>query len=388
VSPYASGSQPVLISFLFALDTERGHLFEYNKAVGQAARLAGWEHRAAVRAAARVAELPAGWEPCLGSKRTIMPPGPLARGEKGLRLFFSLSQYLRQQAREARPIILFLEWFDFVHLLPFTLALATVSRRERFAIWVVHRLEGDQRLVSRANRFLLRWLRLLVQGRLVHLSDSELVVEDLARFGYSVHLLPIPHTVAANAATARAPLDRRPVVAWLPGQALPSKGVEAVRRLTSIAGPEAEALRVVASEASHFVHLPGACQVALVPDVLPRPDYVNWMQSADIILLPYDSALFRARTSGIFVEAIVAGKIAVVTDGTWMAHELRKYGLDKLILDWTSPTILSDVLRLAADKGMRARLGQMQAAYAEFHSVPGYAASIQRIFGETYPQSG
>ena len=381
----AHPSQPLLISFLFfALDTERGHLYEYNKAVGQAARLAGWEHRAAVRAAARVAELPPGWELCLGSKRTLMPKGPLARIERGLRLFFSLTEYLHRQAREARPVVLFLEWFDFVHLVPFTLALATVARRERFDVWIVHRLEADQSLVNRANRFLLCCVSALVQGRMTHLSDSEIVAQDLARFGYSVHLLPIPHTVPADANTGSAPPDPQHVVAWLPGQAMASKGVEAVRRLTSIRDPNADTLRVVASEASHLVHQPGACQVVLVPDVLPRIDYVTWMRAADIILLPYDSALFRARTSGIFVEAVVAGKIVVISDDTWMARQLRQYGLEKLILDWNSPTIISDLLHVAQAADVRVKLALMQSAYADYHSVPGFARTMQHVFDETH----
>jgi len=129
--------------------------------------------------------------------------------------------------------------------------------------------------------------------------------------------------------------------------------------------------------------VPGACQVRLLPDVLPRSAYIAWMQRADLVLLPYDPTRFRARTSGIFVEAIVAGRTPVVTDGTWMAHELRQHHLEQLILDWDSPTILADLLRVARDPTLPAQLARMQAAYADYHSVPGYARVIQRVFAET-----
>ena len=147
--------------------------------------------------------------------------------------------------------------------------------------------------------------------------------------------------------------------------------------------PEAVSLQVVISESSQFTAMPGGCQIQLLPDVLPRSNYVAWMGRADLILLPYDPKLFRARTSGVFVEAIAAGKPPVVTDGTWMAHELRQHGLEQLILDWDSPAILADLLRVARDPELPAKLARMQAAYAEYHSVPGYARAIQRIFAET-----
>jgi len=372
-----------MISFLFALDTERGHLYEYNKAVGEAARLAGWEHRAAVRAAARVAVLPPGWDLCLGSTTTWLTKGPLARLEKGWRLFLSLAAYLRRQARQDRPIILFLEWFNFVHLLPFTLALATVLRRQAFSIWVVHRLEAGTDWQTRANFFLLRCLAALVAGRLVHLSDSELVARELSRFGYRVRLLPVPHTALEEPFGTPIAAAQTNWVAWLPGQAMPEKGLDHVRRLAALTNPSADSLLLVASQSSGLTQAPGACQVVLLPDVLPRSEYLAWMRRADVILLPYNPAVFRARTSGIFVEAVVAGKLPVVTAGTWMAHELLKYDLPELILDWTSPTVLCDLLRLAHADDVRAKLRRMQSAYAQFHSVPGYADTMQRVFAET-----
>ena len=66
-----------------------------------------------------------------------------------------------------------------------------------------------------------------------------------------------------------------------------------------------------------------------------------------------------------------------------MAHELRQHGLEELILDWNSPTILADLLRVARDPNVRSKLARMQADYAEYHSVAGYARVIQRVFEET-----
>ena len=376
-------AKPVLISFLFTLDTERGHVYEYNKAVGEAARLAGWEHRAAVRAAARVADLPAGWEKCLGRASAPQAGGPFARLKKGWQLCASLAVYLRRQSDGTRPVILFLEWFECVHLLPFALALASLPRRNRFYIWLVHRIESGPKGIVPANDPLIRWLKKLVSGRLAHFSDSEILVAELSRLVQPVFLLPIPHT--AHFAQEPQLTSGQPglVVAWLPGRAMPEKGAETVRKLTHMPDPQAASLEVVISESAQFNARPGACRIRLLPDVLPRSDYVAWMRRADLILLPYAPSLFRARTSGVFVEAIAAGKPAVVTDGTWMASELRKHGLEALILDWDSPTILGDLLRVARDASLPPKLARMQAAYAEYHSVTGFARAIQRAWDDT-----
>ena len=40
-------------------------------------------------------------------------------------------------------------------------------------------------------------------------------------------------------------------------------------------------------------------------------------------------------------------------------------------------------MRVARDPALPARLARMQAAYAEYHSVAGYARVIQRVFAET-----
>lgn len=63
-----------------------------------------------------------------------------------------------------------------------------------------------------------------------------------------------------------------------------------------------------------------------------RGDYINYVVSCDLIVLPYDPVKYCVRSSGIFVEAIVAGKIVLVPNSTWMSNELRLMGLSDLIV--------------------------------------------------------
>ena len=56
---------------------------------------------------------------------------------------------------------------------------------------------------------------------------------------------------------------------------------------------------------------------------LSQEEYWKIFHQADIVLLPYDTEEYRARTSGIFAEAMALGKHAVIPRGTWMENEVK-----------------------------------------------------------------
>jgi glycosyltransferase involved in cell wall biosynthesis len=66
--------------------------------------------------------------------------------------------------------------------------------------------------------------------------------------------------------------------------------------------------------------------VHIVDRSLASDEYQWLLQSADVVLLPYDAGTYRARTSGPFVEAICAGKAVIVPEGSWMSTQLGKSG--------------------------------------------------------------
>lgn len=50
--------------------------------------------------------------------------------------------------------------------------------------------------------------------------------------------------------------------------------------------------------------------------------YYKVLENADIVLLPYDPKFYRIATSGVFVEAVLAGAVVISSANTWMANEL------------------------------------------------------------------
>lgn len=63
-------------------------------------------------------------------------------------------------------------------------------------------------------------------------------------------------------------------------------------------------------------------QVRLVTLPMSGDEYRRLLLDADVVLIPYDRDNYYARSSGVFAEALVAGKPVVVPAGTWMATEL------------------------------------------------------------------
>ena len=62
--------------------------------------------------------------------------------------------------------------------------------------------------------------------------------------------------------------------------------------------------------------------VTLLTEPLEPDDYYGLLAKADIIVLPYEPQPYGRRSSGVLNEAIAAGKVAVVPEGTWLATQV------------------------------------------------------------------
>jgi hypothetical protein len=142
---------PVLVSLLLLSDHGQGHVRDYNEAVGRAAALAGWDHRAALVKNWQGTGLPPAWEVVIDSPdlksfwRRNLGYATMAR---------SLARYLRERILPLdRPAILFVENLSTSTLIVLWLALRQVPR-ERLALWVLIRFSlrtrGPAGVVGRA----------------------------------------------------------------------------------------------------------------------------------------------------------------------------------------------------------------------------------------------
>ncbi len=388
----AATTRPVLVSLIVNAGGEDGHPIPYNAAVGAAARELGWDHLAAIPTTCQVRHLPAGWRQVL-HRVTYRPARGGWWGQRdGLpewgsvwRSAQTITDYLRAEVlpRE-QPAILFIEFFIFAHLIALALALLRVPRG-RLSVWLLYRIDIYKQPTARLYRLLNTLLAGLVGGRLTLLTDSALLARPLkALFKRPVAVVPIPHT-AADVAVQPPDLPdtapgERPVVAWWPGAVRGDKGLDQLRTLTQQTGPAAQRVWLVAAEGAQLTATPGGCRVLALPNALPRAEYMGWMQAVDLVLLPYALSSYAERTSGIFVEAIVAGKPAPVTAGSWMAAEALAHNLPELVVDWDAADLWPTLVALTQNAEVRRRLAAMQAHYRAYHCVQGYAAGLEKLW--------
>lgn len=89
-------------------------------------------------------------------------------------------------------------------------------------------------------------------------------------------------------------------------------------------------LKLIARDTGHspeFAERLAAVGVELTSGVLTSAEYAAFMESADIIALPYRSKPFRIQTSGVLADAVKLRKPMVATRSTWAGHIVDKHGI-------------------------------------------------------------
>ena len=69
-----------------------------------------------------------------------------------------------------------------------------------------------------------------------------------------------------------------------------------------------------------------------IEENLSREVYLRYLNESDAILLPYNIWNYQYSSSGIFIEAVSAGKVPLVSDGLWISGELKKHDLEGRII--------------------------------------------------------
>jgi hypothetical protein len=190
--------------------------------------------------------------------------------------------------------------------------------------------------------------------------------------------MPIPHTDFIGLEIISQAKEK--IICWWPGTPRLEKGWDMIKSLVTANSELAKEICLVAAQSSEMLPLVDGVQVKLIANYLTEEEYLYWLKTSDIILLPYDAVAYSERTSGIFTECIIAGKIPVVTQGTWMAKELSKYGLDELIIDWSQPeSVVEEIINLAKSATFKDKILKIQAVYQNFHSVKNYAHYMNKL---------
>ena len=89
-----------------------------------------------------------------------------------------------------------------------------------------------------------------------------------------------------------------------------------------------------------------AMSVSLITRPLSDEDYLQLLKDADVLLVPYHADRYGDRTSGVFCEALTAGKPAITTEGSFLGLEVSREGTGWLARD-RDPASIAQTIRCA-----------------------------------------
>ncbi len=119
--------------------------------------------------------------------------------------------------------------------------------------------------------------------------------------------------------------------------------------------------------------------VTVIDEALPLSAYEAALNSADLVLLPYETIPYRKRVSGVFGEAVAFGKPVVVSPGTWMARQIEAGRVAGVVAEDLQPeSIARAVAQCVANLGTLTRSARaLSAAWREQVSLPAFVDQVE-----------
>lgn len=279
--------------------------------------------------------------------------------------FFSLKK------SKASQINFFMESFAVYHFV--LIYIVSIFLFRRVNIYLVLRNENLFNGYYRLIKHLIK-MSVLFKTYIKSLSDSNLV----ANYAYSdlfktIKLIPIPHTFYRKTTQLK---NKKITFSW-PGNPRVNKGLSIITNLINQnkSKNKIKKFSFIIQESVKLIDN-SIFELKRISGNQSRKDYVNNILNSDVILLPYDSQIYRFATSGVFVESIVLGKITLVSDQTWMSSELYKFNLPELVITSWNNSVINYAQCLLNNKEIQEKLTIMQSSYRRYHNFERFKVDL------------
>lgn len=291
---------------------------------------------------------------------------------KNLNLFF-------KNRRISTHDILLIDGYSFLQLLVFSLFFYNHSNNLK-KILVYYRIDITKNIVK---KFLFKFCCSLLNRSCnefnVLTDNKNLNALFQKNFTYKSTVLPIPH-ILKNKRTRRK--NNNNFSLWVPGPFRPDKGIlNTINIVKEISTNHKFAIKINQGYKKFF--LKKQQNVTFTPPNLNQKKYSEMLVNSDVILIPYDHKSYKYRTSGIFLEAISAKKLTLVSANTWMADELKKNNLKVLIVkNWQISNFLELIEKLFFDRKINQSLKKMQQKYLKIHGPKPFIKKMEKLISK------
>jgi hypothetical protein len=191
------------------------------------------------------------------------------------------------------------------------------------------------------------------------ITDNDPLEKKLQKkYTLQILKLPIPHIFKSKKNNYK----RFDKIIWLPGPFRQDKGKNNVIKF--LQNNQSEDFLLKINKNFNIIN----SKVSNVSNSLTRQKYEFFFKKVSTIILPYNCPSYQYRTSGIFVESVIAGKLLFVSRNTWMAEELKKFKLKQLIVkDWGKLSI-KEIKNIFFNKNILHKINKMSFNYANYHN--------------------
>jgi len=216
--------------------------------------------------------------------------------------------------------------------------------------------------------------------RVVLFADSEELIAEYRELNpnLSFHLAPIPHI--RELTQPRDPDRGRVWRLGYAGEARFNKGFDLLPYLAErieAAGLAQDVqlhIHTFCGNPADPFYAPAICRlkqpfVVTYPDVMDEEAYYRFVESIDLMLIPYTRQHYHSQTSGIFAEAMGYGQVVVAPRGTWMGRQLKNYGGGRTFIPGDPIDLADQVLCILRDRdAYRAEAAKRAGEWLRFHS--------------------
>lgn len=187
------------------------------------------------------------------------------------------------------------------------------------------------------------------------LTPGESITDEYKRLGcHRVETCPIPVHFSNEKKEGKSAVSRRDMTTFVfAGDARSEKGSAllpgACQKVSDSGRPFRLVLQSIEYAPENLKSAVEAKQkdIELLGQFLSQDEYLDFLRSGDVTLLPYNPKSYAKRTSQIFIESLSVGRPVITCRGSWMAKELENCVPGSgFIIDFTEDDLADKMIRV------------------------------------------